>query len=139
MAGYTPEMIEKAKAAKTEEELLELAKVAGIELSEEEAKAYFEMLNPKTGELSDDELDAVTGGGCKSKKSGRTVVSSNCKCFTGQYESIYLDDKQHFKGFKRYDNVDLRTTWARFTTYYGRCGVCVNLEFEAGTGVCGKS
>ena len=59
---FTPELIEKAKSAKTPEELLALAKENGVELTEESAKAYFEQLNPKTGEVSDDELNNVAGG-----------------------------------------------------------------------------
>ena len=61
---FTPELIEKAKSAKTPEELLSLAKENGIELTEESAQAYFNKLHPKTGELADEELDNVAGGGC---------------------------------------------------------------------------
>ena len=61
---FTPELIEKAKSAKTPEELMALAKENGTELTEESAKAYFEQLNPKTGELADEELNNVAGGGC---------------------------------------------------------------------------
>ena len=60
------ELIAKAKQAKNPEELLALAKENGVELTEESAKAYFNQLNPKTGELADDELDNVAGGGCQS-------------------------------------------------------------------------
>jgi len=60
----TPELIEKAKAVKTAEELIALAKESNIELTEEQAKEYLEKLNPKMGEISDDELDNVAGGGC---------------------------------------------------------------------------
>lgn len=56
------EMIAKAKEAKSVEELMALAKENGIELTEEDAKMYFEQLNAKKGELSDDELDNVSGG-----------------------------------------------------------------------------
>ena len=63
---FTPELIEKAKEAKTPDELMSLAKENGIELTEESAAAYFDRLNPKTGELSDSELDNVSGGGCLS-------------------------------------------------------------------------
>ena len=49
------ELIAKAKEAKTAEELMALAKESGEEITEESAKAYFDLLNPKTGELSDDE------------------------------------------------------------------------------------
>lgn len=58
---FTPELIEKAKQAKSAEELFTAAKENGVELSEEEARDYFEQLN-KSGELSDDELDNVSGG-----------------------------------------------------------------------------
>lgn len=63
---FTPEMIEKAKAAKTAEELMALAKENNIEMTEEEAKTYFAQLHPASGELSDDDLDNVAGGGCLS-------------------------------------------------------------------------
>ena len=41
MKSLTPEMIEKAKEAKSAEELLALAKKNDIEITEEEAKAHF--------------------------------------------------------------------------------------------------
>ena len=56
------ELIAKAKKTATVEELLALAKENQVELSEEDAKMYFELLHPKTGERSDDELDNVAGG-----------------------------------------------------------------------------
>ena len=69
------ELIIKAKAAKSVEELLELAKASNVELSEEQAKEYFAKLNPAKGELSDDELDDVSGGGCGESK---TKYCPNC-------------------------------------------------------------
>ncbi len=74
-------LILKAKEAKSVEELIALAKENGVELNEEDAKMYFEQLNAKKGELSDDELDAVAGGGCETKVDGKTytVVTSGCK------------------------------------------------------------
>ena len=41
---------------------MSLAKENGIELTAESAASYFERLNSKTGELSDSELDNVSGG-----------------------------------------------------------------------------
>jgi ribosomal protein S27E len=61
MKNLTPELIAKAKAAKSAEELLALAKANNVELTEEEAKTYFEQLNAN-GAVSDDELGAVAGG-----------------------------------------------------------------------------
>ena len=64
MKNLTPELIAKAKAAKSAEELLALAKENNVEMTEEEAKTYFEQLNAK-GAVADDELDVVAGGlGC---------------------------------------------------------------------------
>ena len=56
------ELLEKAKTAKSAEELLEMAKAENIELTEEQAAKAFAELN-KMGELSDEELDNVAGGG----------------------------------------------------------------------------
>ena len=58
------ELIAQAKETKTPEELAALAKENGMEMTEESAKAYFEQLHPTSGELSDDELENVAGGGC---------------------------------------------------------------------------
>ena len=61
--NFTPEQITKAKAAKSAEELLALAKAEGVAITGEEAAKYFADLH-KEGELSDDELAGVSGGGC---------------------------------------------------------------------------
>ena len=69
------ELFAKAKAAETPEALLTLAKENGMEMTEESAAAYFEILHPKAGELADEELNNVSGGGCR-KGDGRLVVSA---------------------------------------------------------------
>ena len=61
--NISKELLEKAKTAKSAEELLAMAKAEKVELTEEEAAKAFAELN-KTGELSDEELDNVAGGGC---------------------------------------------------------------------------
>ena len=70
----------KAKAAKTPEELIEIASENDVEMTEEGAKAYFDLLHPKTGEISDDELDNVAGGACY-RGDGRmvTTVANLCR------------------------------------------------------------
>lgn len=60
--NISKELLEKAKTAKSAEELLEMAKAEHIELTEEQAAKAFAELN-KIGELSDEELDNVAGGG----------------------------------------------------------------------------
>ena len=64
--NISKELIEKAKTAKSAEELLEMAKAENIELTEEEAAQAFAKMN-KNGELSDEELDNVAGGGCQGR------------------------------------------------------------------------
>ena len=59
--NVSKELLEKAKTAKSAEELLAMAKAEGFELPEGEAKTVFSKLN-KTGELSDEELNNVSGG-----------------------------------------------------------------------------
>ena len=73
------ELLAKARAAKTPKELLAMAKENNIGLTEEEAKTYFDRLHPRTGELSDDELDNVAGGACYARID-KTVVSAGQKC-----------------------------------------------------------
>ena len=62
MKNLTPELIAKAKAAESAEELLEIAKANGVELTAEEVKTYFEQIHANST-ISDDDLTAVTGGG----------------------------------------------------------------------------
>ncbi|MCI8377020.1 MAG: hypothetical protein HFH72_00650 [Lachnospiraceae bacterium] len=57
------EMIEKAKQANSPEELLVLARENDYPLDEEGAGELFERLH-SSGEISDEELDNVSGGGC---------------------------------------------------------------------------
>ena len=138
------EMIAKAKEAKSVEELLALAKANNVELTEEEAKAYFAQLNPKSGALDDDELDAVAGGGCETTVDGKkyTVVTNGCKCFTGQYlcnvgVTIGNLGKTYFELTIRTDNEGLRKFW--LTDKQGVCGSCAHLGFKDGLGYCEKS
>lgn len=65
------------KQAKTIDEFQALAKENGIELSEESAKEYFAYIH-KSGDVSDDELDNVSGGACDQ--------SNPCKPITVEYD-----------------------------------------------------
>lgn len=134
------EMIEKLKGAKSAEELFKMLKEAGIEIDKEESKLYFEHLNFKSGELDDDDLDNVSGGGCRTK-SGRTIVTNHCKCFTGMWEdNLITSPDDYIRTTSRYyvnDNEFLRDVW--YVNKSNRCGSCKWLAFEGGTGVCSKS
>lgn len=60
-------MREKAKTAGCVQELLTIAKAEGVAITEEKAAELFDLFHPQTGELSDDELLSVSGGGCGDK------------------------------------------------------------------------
>ena len=86
--NLTPEIIEKAKQAASAEEILTLAKENGMEMTEEQATAYFAQLHPASGEISDDELDNVAGGGCHSGD-GRLVITCNYSCSNWEDKTQY--------------------------------------------------
>ena len=107
MKNLKPEMIEKAKAAKSAEELLELAKAGGVEMTADEAATYFAQLGTKSGELYDDDLDNVAGGACSSNSANyahegdrvRVINGRRCSVCGGTIGYITWD------GFRDEDNV----------------------------------
>ena len=74
MDKMTPEMIQKARDVKNAQELLELAKANGIELSAEEAASYFEQMNSKSVSLDDEVLEGVSAGALASFTHTSTFV-----------------------------------------------------------------
>ena len=71
-------LLDEAMKAGSAKELREMAKTRGIELTEAEAENYYCRMH-RLGELSDDELSDVAGGGCH-QKDGRLVVSYFHSC-----------------------------------------------------------
>ena len=141
---FNTELLEKAKEAKSAEELLSLAKENGIEMTDEEGAAYFAQMK-KNGELSDEELDNVAGGGCQTKVGGEkyTVVTSGVRCFNGGYENNMktvhsMNGDAYSAPAYTTDHMSLRTSWATFSSD-GCCGFCRHLKFKNGLGYCGKS
>ena len=61
----TKEVLKAAKGTRSVEELQKLAKENGMELDAAQAEEMYARLHPVTQELSDDELDNVSGGGCE--------------------------------------------------------------------------
>ena len=72
----TKEQIQKAMSCETAEELMELAKTIGVELTKEEAEAY--LAEMEDVELDSDALKQVAGGMCYSAGMG-----SNERCHRG--------------------------------------------------------
>ncbi len=108
------ELIAKARQADSPEEIMKIAEENDIEMCKEEAESIYKQLHT-SGEMSDDELEGVAGG-CS--KDGKTIVTSGCKCFNGQ-----------FREFRRGDSWDLFSS-------DGCCGRCWYLYIEKGIGHC---
>ena len=105
MVNFTTQMIQKAKGAKSARELLELAKTEGIDLTDDESVTYFEQLNPKNGELRDDELTGISGGGCISDLPLYTDYSMVKEFFCTNCFHVYPASGCKVMCYKRQDDV----------------------------------
>ena len=114
------ELFEKAKGAKSAEELLSLAKANGVELTEEEAAEYFAQLN-KSGEISDEELDNVAGGGCQTKVGGEKYTVYSCGQFICKSCGRPGEHKHHV---------------GNIVTIYPSCELCKYCSYEKGMWIC---
>ncbi len=131
----TPELLEKAKQAKSAEELIALVKENGVEIPEDKAKALFEKLK---GALSDEELDGVSGGGltdCYVKIMEMYLAHLNRpnRAIAGEVSDDELD--QVAGGCDDGEPIDYRVKVSptdEACMYYA-CGIC---EQSAGTCKC---
>lgn len=117
------ELLAKAKNAKTVEELAEIAKENNVELPMESAKAYFELLHPQTGEISDEELDNVSGGGCR-RKDGYLIVTVGNSC--------------GFWGCKKCGSFS-RNSFCERCGKLASCNNCKYCSYEKGLWICRNS
>lgn len=125
----TPELIEKARTAKSAEELLALAKENEIELSEDEAKEHFEQLN-ESGELSDEELENVSGGGFY-YKDGRLIVTVDNYCNRG-----WKCKRCHGNSYYRQAKPDAHTCYDGKGFGHLNCNNCQFMVYEHGLWLC---
>lgn len=113
---FSQHLIEQAKSAKSSGELLDMAKDNGVELTADEAQAYFAQLHPASAELDDDELDNVAGGGCSksndSKPAEQTTATVYCM---GCGQTVQID--------RRPPDEDI-------DSYFGVCPVCGKVHFN---------
>lgn len=73
--------MEERKELKSAQELRELLGKEGITISEEKAQKYYDAYKAH-GEIGDDELDSVSGGGCYTKDGHLlTTVGYGCKFY----------------------------------------------------------
>ena len=109
--NVSKELLGKAKTAKSAEELLAMAKAEHIEMTSEQAAKAFTELN-KTGELSDEELDNVSGGGCggsdttgkrKFNVGDNVLVNKYYPAVVLSYRKSYYDGKPYYLYDVRYE------------------------------------
>lgn len=91
------EMFRKAVLCKSINELSVLARENGFNLSEEDCAEIYASLHPKTGVLSDDELDSVTGAGALDGGEPRPDITCPFS-FCGVKGQVVYD----YKGCKSY-------------------------------------
>ena len=118
------ELLEKAKRAKNAEELIALAKENGMEMTEESANAYLDLLHSKNGAHADDELDNVSGGACH--KDGKKVVTVCDRCC-------------HFKCKKCGNQRTIVGGWIEYCNNCGKtvcCNNCYYCSYTKGLWLC---
>lgn len=81
-------MMQKAKEAKTADELQAAAKEFGMEFTEEQAKVYFDRLHAE-GEVADEELSSVVGGGCNGDPPRESEKGLTCPSCGGKLKWEY--------------------------------------------------
>ena len=121
--NVSKELLKKAKTAKTAEELIEMAKEENIELTVEQATKALAKMN-KNSELSDEELDNVSGG-CKGRtpkfsvndrvshkgSDGKEVYGTVVRIGQEKYYYVYyvVDDGETTE--KIYEESELTLAW----------------------------
>ena len=131
--------MEKARAAKSPEELLKIAHDNGQpEFTEENAEAYYAAIQ-KSGELADDEIDVSAGNCCAVRVHGQKMVSylNYCDHFRCGYANDVL-----FKLKRREKYLPEEQLKVDLITYDGhyfhqhRCETCYYCSYERGAWWC---
>ena len=126
---FTAEQMNKAKSAKSAEELLAMAKESGVEMTEAQAAKYFDELH-KEGELTDDELAAVAGGNPKGS------IHTDTGWFDkGDIVQDSLGVQYEVQGYDStvYGNSgEARTVWFRTTVIYVPESAKANTTYREG-------
>ena len=128
MENFNIELLEKAKQTKSAGELLALAKENGMEMNEEQANAYFAQLHPASGEMADDELENVAGGGCHTGD-GRLVITIDYDC--DNWVCVCGNNSSEFEVFG-HNAANICTSCRR-----NRCCLnCKYMSYERGLWLC---
>ena len=104
------QLFQNFRNAKSPEDMLTIAKENGIELTEDNAKYYFETYF-SSGALSDDELENVSGGGCKDNEAKPITPEYQKPCFVcvDCYAS-YNNKQTHYCSVRQYHRSNYCTS-----------------------------
>lgn len=125
------EIIVQARKAKTVEELKALAKENQLDLTDDQAQAYFDQLHT-TGEMADEELANVAGGQCKNGGKYVVIATTSCEqwkcpdCGGHNYDSIFISWLHDCKNGK---TIPAYCTNCAYCTYERGLWLCSNTEF----------
>ncbi len=142
------ELLNKAKATKSPEELLKLAQENGMpKFNEENAKVYFEALH-HSGELADEEL-SVSAGACALRAHGQKMVSMyntcnhyRCKVCNGGTNGFYPKKKDYYADEETLRNCSKNCSPYENDTLFGPperseiCYECYYCSYERGAWWC---
>lgn len=112
---YDRELIKKVGEAKNIEELYSILKENRIPVTLEEAEVLYKKLKNRNSELSDDELDNISGGACAGSRSTTPKMT--------------IELPGHGRPIEYSESGLLITSWPTFC-YSGICRVC-GLPFDA--------
>lgn len=134
------QIIAKARAAKSPEELLKLAHENGMqEFTEENAKAYYETMH-RSGELSDDELEDAAGG-CK--KNNRRIVTLGLICPGGvacwKCKDCLAPKNACHCGWFTPPDLSYTFNSSIFAWCADTCGTCAWCSYEGGMWYCNNA
>ena len=132
--NFTLELIEQARQAKSPEALLTLAEANGMTLTQDEARDYFAQLHEpcnQSGELSDEELNNVAGGGCH-YKDGRLIVTIDHYCS----DSFWRCKRCHGHAYYRQSKPDAHTCYDGKGISHLNCNNCQFMVYEHGLWLC---
>ena len=129
------ELILKAKSAKSADDILEIAKENGLDVSREDAEMFIQT-HSKSGELSDEALDGVTGGAVYTLRGGYLIVTNFHECDRWKCEKCGGNDIKYMR-------VASESGWAwahRCIGYPNACGkscaTCQYMEYRFPFQIC---
>jgi len=108
-----------------------------VELTEESSKAYFELVQAqsKNGELSDEELDNVSGGGCHASD-GRLVTTVANSCKHWRYKRCWWTSLTRFDDCPSHSISHTNDLCKSYFMVSHICDTCMHCTYEDALWLC---